>query len=249
MNSLTLSNSEARRIFLDRHALSETPQGPATGVALLDLIQRLGFVQLDSINTVARAHDLILFARRPGYRPKNLQRLYEKDRGLFEHWTHDAAVIPMAFYPHWHLRFQRDADLLKSRWQNWRRDGFEARVWIVSPTTCMATLNTMRAILKDARMREQAGAIRKTLKMLHRDVEMVVERVGKLDTHFRQARDDLTVEGVTGDLGPVGGGAGQAHHDEDQGRDQGQQAGGGDGHAQGSQNSRFDTIGKAAGKR
>ncbi len=71
------------------------------------------------------------------------------------------------------------------------REGFAARVWIVSPTTCMATLNTMRAILKDARMREQAGAIRTTLKHLHRDVELVVERVGKLDTHFNQARADL----------------------------------------------------------
>jgi DNA recombination protein RmuC len=71
------------------------------------------------------------------------------------------------------------------------REGFDARVWIVSPTTCMATLNTMRAILKDARMREQAGAIRKTLRLLHRDVEMVVERVGKLDVHFAQARADL----------------------------------------------------------
>jgi DNA recombination protein RmuC len=74
------------------------------------------------------------------------------------------------------------------------REGFDARVWIVSPTTCMATLNTMRAILKDARMREQAGAIRKTLKQLHRDVEIVVERVGKLHTHFGQARADL--EGI-----------------------------------------------------
>jgi len=71
------------------------------------------------------------------------------------------------------------------------RDGFNARVWIVSPTTCMATLNTMRAILKDARMREQAGAIRKALRLLHRDVELVVERVQKLDTHFNQARADL----------------------------------------------------------
>lgn len=71
------------------------------------------------------------------------------------------------------------------------RDGFAARVWIVSPTTCMATLNTMRAILKDARMREQAGAIRATLRLLHRDVELVVERVGKLNTHFGQARVDL----------------------------------------------------------
>ncbi|MGB7261217.1 MAG: DNA recombination protein RmuC [Albidovulum sp.] len=71
------------------------------------------------------------------------------------------------------------------------REGFTAKVWIVSPTTCMATLNTMRAILKDARMREQAGAIRSTLKQLHRDVELIVERVSKLDTHFTQARGDI----------------------------------------------------------
>ncbi len=71
------------------------------------------------------------------------------------------------------------------------REGFTARVWIVSPTTCMATLNTMRAVLKDARMREQAGAIRSTLRQLHRDVELVVERVDKLSTHFNQARADL----------------------------------------------------------
>ena len=71
------------------------------------------------------------------------------------------------------------------------REGFTARVWIVSPTTCMATLNTMRAVLKDARMREQAGTIRKQLAMLHRDVELVVERVGKLNTHFGQARRDI----------------------------------------------------------
>jgi DNA recombination protein RmuC len=75
------------------------------------------------------------------------------------------------------------------------REGFDVKVWIVSPTTCMATLNTMRAILKDARMREQAGAIRATLRQLHRDVELVVERVDKLSTHFHQARGDL--EGIT----------------------------------------------------
>ncbi len=76
------------------------------------------------------------------------------------------------------------------------RIGFDARVWIVSPTTCMATLHTMRAILKDARMREQAGAIRTTLRLLHRDVELVVERVDKLNTHFGQARKDLDGIGI-----------------------------------------------------
>ncbi|WP_425084118.1 winged helix-turn-helix domain-containing protein [Ruegeria profundi] len=120
-----LDNRTARAIFMDRHALAEAPSGGSKGSDLLDLIQRLGFVQLDSINTVARAHDMILFSRRPSYRSGNLKRLYERDRALFEHWTHDAAVIPMEYYTHWHLRFQRDADLLKSRWKNWRRDGFE----------------------------------------------------------------------------------------------------------------------------
>ena len=72
------------------------------------------------------------------------------------------------------------------------RYGFNARVWIVSPTTCMATLNTMRAILKDARMREQAGAIRNALKQLHRDVEIIGEKATKLETHLRQAGDDVS---------------------------------------------------------
>ncbi|WP_298974411.1 crosslink repair DNA glycosylase YcaQ family protein [uncultured Roseobacter sp.] len=127
MNTLTLSNTSARRLFLDRHALSETPQGVAQGAELLSLIARLGFVQLDSINTVARAHDLILFSRRPRYRPKALKRLYEKDRALFEHWTHDAAVIPMDYYHWWQLRRERDAAKLRNQWRDWRRDGFEAQ--------------------------------------------------------------------------------------------------------------------------
>lgn len=71
------------------------------------------------------------------------------------------------------------------------REGFAARVWIVSPTTCMATLNTMRAVLKDARMREQAGAIRKELGELYKDVERLSERVGNLDRHFGQAAKDI----------------------------------------------------------
>jgi len=124
---LRLDNRTARRIFLERHGLSAAPQGASEGQDLLELIHRLGFVQLDSINTVARAHDLIIFSRRRRYRPKHLKRLYEKDRGLFEHWTHDAAVIPMAFYPWWHLRRQRDAENLRRKWKEWRRDGFEAQ--------------------------------------------------------------------------------------------------------------------------
>ena len=72
------------------------------------------------------------------------------------------------------------------------REGFDKRVWIVSPTTCMATLHTMRAILKDARMREQAGAIRKELGLLFADVDRLGARVENLDRHFGQAAKDIS---------------------------------------------------------
>lgn len=126
-----LCNRGARAVFLDRHGLARPPGGATTSPALLGLIHDLGFVQLDSINTVARAHDLILFSRRPQYRPTHLKRLYERDGGLFEHWTHDAAVIPRAFYPWWDLRRRRDAEKLRHQWRNWRRDGFEDQLTAV----------------------------------------------------------------------------------------------------------------------
>ncbi|MBP7002901.1 DNA recombination protein RmuC [Amaricoccus sp.] len=71
------------------------------------------------------------------------------------------------------------------------REGFTLRVWIVSPTTCMATLTTLRAVLKDARLKAEAHAIRRELGLLGRDLERLGERVGALDRHFGQAAADL----------------------------------------------------------
>ncbi len=68
---------------------------------------------------------------------------------------------------------------------------YRARVWIVSPTTLMATLNTVRAVLKDARMREQAGVIQTEVGILMEDVSRLDERVGKLRTHFHLAEKDI----------------------------------------------------------
>ncbi|MGE4062204.1 MAG: DNA recombination protein RmuC [Rhodospirillaceae bacterium] len=70
-------------------------------------------------------------------------------------------------------------------------EGFRRRVYIVSPTTLMATLNTIRTILKDARMREQAHIIQKEIGELTKDVERLEKRVGNLGTHFEQAQKDV----------------------------------------------------------
>ena len=59
-----LSNERARRIFMGRHLLADGPSGDGRGSDLASVITDLGFVQLDSVNTFARAHDLILWSRR-----------------------------------------------------------------------------------------------------------------------------------------------------------------------------------------
>ena len=119
-----LSNRAARRLFLDRHGLGRPPEGED----LAGLIERLGFVQIDSIATVERAHHMILASRGRSYRPQQLHDLLERQRTLFEHWTHDASVVPMSFYPYWRLRFRRDGETLRARWRKWRRAGFEERL-------------------------------------------------------------------------------------------------------------------------
>ena len=123
-----LENRDARRLFLDRHLLLRPGPGPGKGADLSGVLHDLGFVQVDSVNTLARAHDLILWSRRGQYRPRALDGLIARDRAAFEHWTHDAAVIPMRFYPMWRLKFARDEAHMQRRWPRWRREGWDAEI-------------------------------------------------------------------------------------------------------------------------
>jgi uncharacterized protein len=123
-----LEKTRARRLFLDRHALIAPPSGAGKGEDLLALIRRLGFVQVDSVNTVERAHHMILWSRRQPYRPENLRPLLERDRTLFEHWTHDASIIPTEFFPHWRLRFARSADRLRESFTGWQGAEFLSKL-------------------------------------------------------------------------------------------------------------------------
>jgi DNA recombination protein RmuC len=68
---------------------------------------------------------------------------------------------------------------------------YKARVWIVSPTTLMALLNTVRAVLKDVSMREQAGKIQTEVLKMMEDVGRLGGRVDSLEKHFEQASKDI----------------------------------------------------------
>ena len=109
---LRIPNRTARWLWLSSQALSETPTGT---LDLDELIKRLGFVQLDSIQVVSRAHHHILWSRNQNYREPMLDAHMSQHRRVFEHFTHDASVIPMDFYPMWRRQFRR----LEEKVRNW----------------------------------------------------------------------------------------------------------------------------------
>jgi uncharacterized protein YcaQ len=125
-----ISTHEARTLLLSGQGLLEDPARRAGPAATQRVVDALGYVQLDSINAVARAHDLTLAARIDGYEPHHLKTLLEQRRSLFEHWTHDASAIPAQFLPHWRLRFQRFGEHYQRRPNAWRRLGPEPEATI-----------------------------------------------------------------------------------------------------------------------
>ncbi len=97
--TLRLSNLDARRLWLAQTLLSTGPSDP------LAIIRGLGYLQIDTIRNVARAQDHILWSRTGRYREEQVWRLL-KSRDLFEHFTHDASLIPAEVLPFWTRRFR-----------------------------------------------------------------------------------------------------------------------------------------------
>ncbi|MFY0635604.1 MAG: YcaQ family DNA glycosylase [Vannielia sp.] len=104
MTALTISNAQARALWLSAHGLATPPTGKLDAP---QIIRDLGFVQLDSIQIVSRAHHHIMWSRNANYREPMMDRLLGKQRAVFEHFTHDASVLPMEFLPMWQRQFAR----------------------------------------------------------------------------------------------------------------------------------------------
>ncbi len=117
----TVDAQAARRLLLDAQGLCSNHSKKVSASALMKLIDQLGYVQIDSINVLERAHHLTLFTRLPGYDRKVLTHVLEKRRSAFEHWTHDASIIPSRWFRHWRLRFPRAEKRIRANaWWNER---------------------------------------------------------------------------------------------------------------------------------
>jgi len=121
---LPVTTKDARALILNLQGLGQSHRRRLSDGDLMDLIRQMGFVQVDSINMLERAHQMILSSRATGYRPKQLQRLLEKQGALFENWTHDAAIIPSDFFPYWMRRFENRRAALADRYSRWHGPQF-----------------------------------------------------------------------------------------------------------------------------
>jgi uncharacterized protein YcaQ len=89
--------AKLRRIALNQQGLLRAESFGRGKRAVLRAIERLGYVQIDTISVVERAHHHVLWSRVPNYSPRHLEQLVS-ERKLFEYWYHAAAFLPMADY-------------------------------------------------------------------------------------------------------------------------------------------------------
>jgi uncharacterized protein len=115
-----LSAAEARRIALAAQGFADpAPAGAPSGWAVRRLFDRVGLVQIDSVNVLQRAHYLPLFSRVGPYDTTLLDRAaHYAPRRLFEYWGHEASLLPVALQPQLRWRMARAAD---EAWGGMRR--------------------------------------------------------------------------------------------------------------------------------
>ena len=96
-----LTAGEARRIALGAQGFAAPrPTGPVTKRQLVKLVERLGVVQIDSVNVVSRTHYLPAFSRLGAYPRTMLEEVaWARKRPLFEYWAHEASLLPLASQP------------------------------------------------------------------------------------------------------------------------------------------------------
>jgi uncharacterized protein YcaQ len=111
--SQKISASAARRIALAAQGFaSERPSSAANVGHVKRAIDRLGLLQIDSVNVLTRAHYLPLFSRLGNYDSEHLDEIAwgrKSRRGLFEFWAHEASLLPLSSQPLWRWRMDRAA--------------------------------------------------------------------------------------------------------------------------------------------
>lgn len=175
----TISPQLARRIALAAQGFGRAlPASPGTR-QVAGVVDRLGLLQIDSVNVFERSHYMPAFSRVGAYDRSALDRLSGPRGRLIEYWAHQAAFIPRELWPHFAFR-RAEYRRKGSDWGGWVAENRELATWLVSE---LAAKGPMRASEIEHDANERRGPwwgwsdVKRTLEWMFRTGEVVcVER-------------------------------------------------------------------------
>jgi uncharacterized protein len=128
--SETLTIETARHLALHGQLLDGATKLPRGKEGVAQIIETLGYIQIDTIAVVERAHHLTLWTRRPDYRHEHLHVLQAKDRRVFEYWGHALSYLPMSDYRFYLARMRRFYD----PHGKWEKERYQKYGHLLKPT-------------------------------------------------------------------------------------------------------------------
>jgi uncharacterized protein YcaQ len=123
MKKAQISLKQGRRMVLNAQLLDGPAKLPKGKEGVAQTVEELGYVQIDTISVIERAHHHTLWSRRADYDPQMLYDLQAKDRRIFEYWGHAASYLPMSDYRYYLPRMQAYHDP-KGKWEKERLEKY-----------------------------------------------------------------------------------------------------------------------------
>ncbi|MDH4157047.1 MAG: winged helix DNA-binding domain-containing protein [candidate division Zixibacteria bacterium] len=177
--AIKITRQMARRMAVEAQLLDGGARLPGGKEGTARVIEQLGYIQIDTIAVIERAHHHTLWTRRPDYEPAMLDELQAKDRRIFEYWGHAASYLPMAEYRYYLARMRRFEKSQNTWTLQWR----EKYGSLMKPVLeCVRregplTSNDARLLLGKGRKQQEPQAVRAALQLLFWTGEvMIAER-------------------------------------------------------------------------
>ncbi len=117
---MKISKTQARRIALKTQLLDGRNRLPKGKEGIARAIEQLGYIQIDTISVIERAHHHTLWTRRPDYHPRHLDQLLSRDRRVFEYWGHAASYLPMSDYRFYLPKMKSFHNPKQAWYKNWK---------------------------------------------------------------------------------------------------------------------------------
>ncbi len=121
MKHITITKNRARRIAVHASLLSSKKSRVKGEKGISQIIDHLGYIQIDTISVVERAHHHTLWNRQNSYKHEHLDTLLSKNRQVFEYWGHAASILPMKDY-RFYLPYMKKCQNPTSSWTKKRKN-------------------------------------------------------------------------------------------------------------------------------